>query len=169
MLKTWRTGTPRFPKYINMLFFLVGVIAISYKQTVGANRLTGPLRSGLVGLWPIRGCILVRGGQVMRQLPERGGGSQYHESRVPHSSKDTTLLGSSHSRTVRPWLGYNWTSELCHHWRRDNRLRIKKKRQTNIYNHSCLLIDYPPTNSLAALMWRWYLNSKQAAGSSRRC
>ena len=30
----------------------------------GAIRSIGPLRSGLLGLWPIRGCVSVRGGQV---------------------------------------------------------------------------------------------------------
>ena len=68
---------------------------------------------------------------------------------------------------------YNRTSKLCHHWRWDNRPRVRKKRQTNIYNYSYLRINCLSTNSLAVLMWRWYLNSNEAAlqlpiGSSRR-
>ena len=92
-----------------------------------------------------------------------GGGSQYHESRVPCSSEDTTLLGSTRPRTIRTRSCYNRISELCHHWRWDNRPRVRKKRQTNIYNYSCLRINCLSTNSLTALMWRWYLNSKEAA------
>ena len=37
------------------------------------------------------------------------------------------------------------------------------QRITNIYKSCYLHIKYYPANSLAALMWRWYLNSKQAA------
>ena len=40
---------------------------------MGVNRLTGPLRLGPVSPWPIRGGLLVRGGQIMRQLPKKGG------------------------------------------------------------------------------------------------
>ena len=45
---------------------------------------------------------------------------------------------------------------------------------TNIYESYYLYIKYFPANSLAALMWRWYLNSEQAAlqlvvESSGRC
>ena len=34
---------------------------------------------------------------------------------------------------------------------------------TNIWKHCYLHIKCCPINSLAALMWRWYLNNKQAA------
>ena len=52
--------------------------------------------------------------------------------------------------------------------------RVRKRRQTNIYNNSCLRINCLSTNSLAALIWRWCLNSNEAAlqllvGGSRRC
>ena len=102
-----------------------------------------------------------------------GGGSQYHESRVPCSFEDAILLGSMRLRTIRTRSCYNRTSELCYHWRWDNKPRVRKKRQTNIYNYNCLRINCLSTNSLAALMWKWYLNSKEAAlqlpiGSSRR-
>ena len=82
----------------------------------GASQSTGPLRSGSLGLWPIRGWISVRGGlsQVVRVTTE-GGGSQYHESRVPYSSEDTILLDSMRPRTIRTRSCYNRTSELCHH------------------------------------------------------
>ena len=62
---------------------------------MGASQSTDPLRSRSLGLWPIRGCNSVRGGpsQVVRVTTE-GGGSQYHESRVPYSSEDTILLDS---------------------------------------------------------------------------
>ena len=41
---------------------------------VGASQSTGPLRSGSLGLWPIRGCKSVRGGpsQVVRVITEGG-------------------------------------------------------------------------------------------------
>ena len=102
-----------------------------------------------------------------------GGGRRYRESRVPCSSKDAILLGSMRPRKIRTRSCYNRTSELCHHWRWDNRPRVRKKRQTNIYNYSCLRINCLSTNSLAVLMWKWYLNSKETAlqlpiGSSRR-
>ena len=37
------------------------------------------------------------------------------------------------------------------------------RRITNIYENCYFHIKYFPANSLAALMWRWYLNSEQAA------
>ena len=48
------------------------------------------------------------------------------------------------------------------------------RRITNIYESCYLHIKCFPTNSLAALMWRWYLNSERAAlqlwvESSRKC
>ena len=80
-------------------------------------------------------------------------------------------------RTIKESSCYKRTLELCHHWRWDKGPRERKRRQTNIYNNSCLRINCLLTNSLAALMWRWYLNSDEAAlqllvgGSrgSRRC
>ena len=38
-----------------------------------------------------------------------------------------------------------------------------ERRITNICKNCYLHIKCFPANSLAALMWRWYLNSKQAA------
>ena len=48
------------------------------------------------------------------------------------------------------------------------------RRITNIYENCYLYIKCSPANSLTALMWRWYLNSEQAAlqlvvESSGRC
>ena len=141
----------------------------------GGQSINRPIKVRIVGptAYPRMHIRLRRPSQVIRRLP-KGGGSQYHESRVPYSTEDTILLGSVRPRTIKTRSCYNRTSELCHHWRWDNRPRVRKKRQINIYNYSCLCINYLSTNSLAALMWRWYLNSKEAAfqlpiRSSRRC
>ena len=151
---------------------LIVVLEVFYNAICGGQSINKPIKVKIVG--PVahpRMQIRLRRPKSGRKGNHRGErGSQYHESRVPYSSEDTILLGSMRPRTIRTRSCYNRTSKLYHHWRWDNKPRVRKKRQTNIYNYNCLRIDYLSTNSLTALMWRWYLNSKEAAvRSSRRC
>ena len=88
------------------------------------------------------------------KVVNEGHGNQYHKGRVLYPSEDTILLGSMRPRTTRTRSYCNQTSELGHHKKQNNRLRMKEIRQTNIYNYSCLRINDLSTNSLAALMWR---------------
>ena len=62
---------------------------------VGASQSTGPLRSGSLGLWPIRGCISVREGpsQVLRVTTE--GGVVVNITKVEFRIRPRTLYSSA--------------------------------------------------------------------------
>ena len=145
------------------------------ERNCGGLSINRPIKVRIVGpvAYSMMHIRLRRPSQVTSQLAKRGG-SQYHKGRVLYSSEDAILLGSIRPKTIRTRPCCNRISELCHHWRWDNRPRVRKKRQTNIYNYSCIRINCLSTNSLAVLMWKWCLNSDQAtlqllADDSGRC
>ena len=82
---------------------------------------------------------------------------------VQQVSEDDRILGNMYPRWI--WVPYHHelTSGLRHSWEWDIGSGIRIKRQTNIFKSYDLRINYLSTNSLAALLWKWYLNSDRAA------
>ena len=122
----------------------------------GDRSINGPvgLRIGsrFLGPWSIRGCAPVRGRYNSRQYAPEDVNIRGRSERI------LTVIRSQSQVTVKG---------------KSNRLMMEEIRQTNIYHYSCLHINDFSTHPLAALMWRWYLNSKGAAlqlpiGSFRR-
>ena len=129
-----------------------------------------------LGLWPndpIWGCLQVRGWSV-KVVTEI---SLKEELKVIYESQ-------IYPRWKSPWNLYpRWFETFLSSWIlfQGNLMigsRILDKgwgrRITNIYESCYLHIKCFPTNSLAALMWRWYMNSEQTTlqlivESSGRC
>ena len=111
---------------------------------------------------PVRGCWQVRGWSVKVIT----GVALTEELKVimviPNLSEVKSHLGTFVRGAFKPSYPYEYSFNVIswqgiEHW-------IKgREEETNIYKNCYLNIKCFLTNSLTTLMWRWYLNSEQAA------
>ena len=124
-----------------------------------------PLRLYELRLWPndpIRGCLQVRGWStnVVIEISMKEELKVIYESQIYRGEKSPRNLYPKWFETfLSSWILFQGnlmtgSQILDKRWGR---------RITNIFKNCYLHIKFPLAKSLAALMWKWYLNNKQAA------